>query len=188
MPGDYWQKFANYRALMGLFYTHPGKTLMFMGGEFAQMHEWKDYTELDWNLLDYPLHHSAQRFNRDMNFVVKHHLALYEMDCQKEGFSWIDADNSDLSIYSFIRYAKDVKDFVIVVLNMTPIVHHNFRIGVPEKGTYVEVINSDKSVYGGSNLFNGAPMETSDVPYNNFEQSLEMVLSPLSVTIIKIGD
>ena len=188
MPGDYWQKFANYRALMGLFYTHPGKTLLFMGGEIAQMHEWKDYTELDWHLLKYPLHEAAQRFNRDMNFVVKHHKPLYELDCNKEGFMWIDSNNSDMSVFSFIRYAKDKSDFVIIILNLTPIVHHNFRIGVPLKGKYIEVINSDKSAYGGSNMYNGEPMFTTDQPYNNFEQSLEMVLSPLSITIIKLGD
>lgn len=188
MPGDYWQKFANYRALMGLFFTHPGKTLLFMGGEFAQMHEWKDSEELDWHLLKYPLHESAQRFNRDMNFVVKHHKALHELDCNSAGFEWIDANNADMSVYSFARYAKDRNDFVIVILNLTPIVHHNFRIGVPKKGKYIEVINSDKGAYGGSNMYNGEPMFTDDTPYNNQEQSLQMVLSPLSITIIKLGD
>lgn len=188
MPGDYWQKFANYRALMGLFYTHPGKTLLFMGGEFAQMHEWKDSTELDWNLLEYPLHKSAQLFNKDMNLVVKHHAPLHQLDGNKEGFSWIDSNNSDMSIFSFIRYAKDKKDFVIIVFNMTPIVHHNFRIGVPKKGKYYEIINSDKAIYGGSNLYNGEHMFTEDISYNDFDQSLQMVVSPLSMTIIKSGD
>ena len=188
MPGDYWQKFANYRAMMGMFFTHPGKTLMFMGGEFAQMHEWKDYTELDWNLLEYPLHNSAQRFNRDMNFIVKHHKALHEMDCKEDGFEWIDANNADMSVFSFARYAKDKNDFVIVVLNLTPIVHHNFRLGVPKAGKYIEVINSDKTVYGGSNMFNGEPMFSSDIECTGRKQSIEMVLSPLSITILKLGD
>jgi len=188
MPGDYWQKFANYRALMGMFYTHPGKTLLFMGGEFAQMHEWKDYTELDWNLLEYPLHEAAKRFNRDMNFVIKHHKPLYEMDCNSEGFAWIDANNENMSVFSFIRYAKDKNDFVIVILNLTPIVHHNFMLGVPVKGKYIEVINSDRAVYGGSNMFNGEPMFSRDYETNGFDQTIELVLSPLSVTIIKLGD
>jgi len=188
MPGDYWQKFANYRALMGLFFTHPGKTLLFMGGEFAQMHEWKDYEELDWHLLEYPLHNNAQQFVKDMNKVVKHHKALYEMDCKKEGFAWIDANNEANSIYSFVRYAKDPKDFVVVVLNLTPLVHHGFRIGVPVSGKYQEVINSDKGVYGGSNMFNGEPMFTEQIEWNGLEQSLQMVLSPLSITIIKLGE
>ena len=188
MPGDYWQKFANYRALMGLFFTHPGKTLLFMGGEFAQMHEWKDHTELDWNLLEYPLHSSAQRFVADMNEVVKYNKSLYEMDHQKEGFDWIDSNNANQSVFSFIRYAKDKSDFVIVVLNLTPLVHHDFCIGVPQKGTYVEVINSDKDVYGGSNIFNGDPIGSLDNEMHGFEQSIEIMLSPLSITILKLGD
>jgi 1,4-alpha-glucan branching enzyme len=188
MPGDYWQKFANYRALMGMFFTHPGKTLLFMGGEFAQMHEWKDYTELDWTLLRYPMHKSAQTFNRDMNLVVKANPSLYELDGNQEGFQWIDQYNSNDSVFSFVRYAKDKSDFTVVVLNLTPNVHKNFRIGVPQKGTYQEIINSDKGVYGGSNLYNGDPLHTEDIPYNNFDQSLEMILSPLSISIIKLGD
>jgi 1,4-alpha-glucan branching enzyme len=188
MPGDYWQKFANYRALMGLFFTHPGKTLLFMGGEFAQMHEWKDYCELDWNLLEYPLHSAAQRFNRDMNLVVKNHKALYELDGNQEGFEWIDANNEEMSVYSFVRYGKDKSDFVLVVLNLTPIVHHNFRIGVPQKGKYVEVINSDKSVYGGSNLYNGSDLFSQDIEMHGKQQSIELILSPLSITILKLGD
>lgn len=185
MPGDYWQKFANYRILMGMFFAHPGKTLLFMGGEFAQMHEWKDYEELDWHLLQYPLHRAAQRYVHDMNRVVKYHKPLYELDHQPQGFQWIDASNSDQSIFSFVRYAKDTNDFVCVIINMTPLVHHNFRIGVPQRGSYTEVINSDKDIYGGSNIYNGDTMFTEEVPMHGFEQSLQMVLSPLSITIIK---
>ena len=188
MPGDYWQKFANYRALMGLFFTHPGKTLLFMGGEFAQMHEWKDHTELDWNLLEYPLHQSAQRFVRDMNKVVKNEKSLYELDHNANGFKWIDSNNSDNSVYSFVRFSKDINDFVIVILNLTPQVHHNFRIGVPKKGKYYEVINSDKDVYGGSNIFNGNDIFTENVELHSFEQSIQVILSPLSITILKCGD
>jgi 1,4-alpha-glucan branching enzyme len=188
MPGDYWQKFANYRALMGLFFTHPGKTLLFMGGEFAQMHEWKDYTELDWNLLAYPLHAAAQRFVSDMNQVVKHHKPLYELDHQKEGFQWIDSNNEAQSVYSFVRYAKNKKDHVIVILNLTPLVHHHFRLGAPFKGTYEEVINSDKDVYGGSNIFNGEKIFTEDIEMHGMEQSIQVVLSPLSITILKPGE
>jgi 1,4-alpha-glucan branching enzyme len=188
MPGDYWQKFANYRALMGLFFTHPGKTLLFMGGEFAQMHEWKDYTELDWNLLDYPMHQNAQRFVKDMNMLVKNTKALYELDCKKEGFKWIDSNNADQSVFSYVRYAKDKSDFVVVILNLTPLVHHNFRLGVPQKGTYIELVNSDQELYGGSNIYNGLPLQTNDIPMHDFEQSIEVILSPLSISILKFGD
>ncbi len=188
MPGDYWQKFANYRILMGLFYTHPGKTLLFMGGEFAQMHEWKDHCELDWNLLEYPLHNAAKVFNRDMNLVVKHHPALYELDAKKEGFKWIDAQNNQSSIFSYIRFGKNPQNFVIIILNMTPLVHHAFRIGVPSMGTYHEIINSDKKIYGGSDMFNGEPLISEKVPFQGFEQSIELLLSPLSITMLKCGD
>lgn len=187
MPGDYWQKFANYRLLMGLFFTHPGKTLLFMGGEFAQFHEWKDHTELDWNLLEYPLHEAAQLFNKDMNAVIKHHKALYEMDCKAAGFEWIDSKNDTQSIFSFVRYAEDKNDFVVVILNMTPVPYTNFRIGVPSKGSYNEVINSDKALYGGSNLYNGTTMQTDDIAAHGFNQSLNIVISPLSIIILKCG-
>lgn len=186
MPGDYWQKFANYRAMMGLFFTHPGKTLLFMGGEIAQMHEWKDYQELDWNLLEYPMHSNAQRFVRDMNKLVAKQKSLYELDCKKEGFDWIDANNQDQSVYSYIRYAKDKTDFVIIILNLTPNVHHDFKMGVPVKGTYEEIINSDYKKYGGSNIYNGLKMFTEDIKMHGHEQSIQLVLSPLSITILKL--
>ena len=188
MPGDYWQKFANYRAMMGLFFTHPGKTLLFMGGEFAQMHEWKDYTELDWNLLEYPLHSKAQLFVRDMNKLVGAYKPLHELDGNKLGFKWIDSNNADQSVYSYIRYAKDPKDFLVIVLNLTPLVHHNYRIGAPAKGKYIELLNSDKDTYGGSNIYNGADIFSEDIPMHGFKQSMQIVLSPLSITILKIGD
>ncbi len=188
MPGDYWQKFANYRSLMGLFFTHPGKTLLFMGGEFAQMHEWKDHTELDWNLLEYPLHNGAKRFVRDMNRVVKDEKSLHELDHSHEGFQWLERDNKDASIFSFVRYAKDRFNFTVVVLNLTPMVHHDYRVGVPKAGKYYELINSDREVYGGSNLFNGDEIFSSEVPMQNMDQSIQIVLSPLSITIIKCGD
>jgi len=188
MPGDYWQKFANYRALMGLFFTHPGKTLLFMGGEFAQMHEWRDNSELDWNLLQYPIHEGAYRFVRDMNLIVKDNKALYELDHKENGFSWIDSSNTDYSIFSYIRYAKDKNDFLIIILNLTPMVHNNFRIGVPKKGKYIEVINSDKTVYGGSDLFNEGEIFSEEIKYNNFDQSINIVLSPLSITLLKCGE
>ncbi len=188
MPGDYWQKFANYRALMGLFFTHPGKTLLFMGGEFAQMHEWKDSEELDWNLLEYPIHAGAARFVKDMNAVVKAHPALHELDHNPKGFNWIDSNNSNHSIFSYIRYGKNRNDALIIILNLTPMVHHNFRIGVPRKGKYHEVINSDYLCYGGSDLFNGEEIFTEDIEYNGHSQSMQIVLSPLSITILKCGE
>jgi len=185
MPGDYWQKFANYRILMGLQFTHPGKKLLFMGGEFAQMHEWKDKEELDWHLLEYPMHSAANRFVIDMIKVYNHHSCLYELDHQPEGFRWIDQSNYDQSIFSFIRFGKDQKNFCVVVINMTPTVYHDFRIGVPEAGTYVEILNSDKEIYGGSNIYNGAELKTEEIFNHGYKQSISISVSPLSISIIE---
>jgi 1,4-alpha-glucan branching enzyme len=185
MPGDYWQKFANYRVLMGLQFTHPGKKLLFMGGEFAQMHEWKDKTELDWHLLEYPMHSAANRFVRDLIQVYNHHSCLYELDHHPEGFRWIDQSNYDQSIYSFLRFSKDKSNFCVVVMNMTPNPYSNFYIGVPEAGVYQEILNSDKEIYGGSNIYNGADLKTIDAFNHGFKQSIEINISPLSISIIK---
>ncbi|MGD9760828.1 MAG: 1,4-alpha-glucan branching protein GlgB [Candidatus Izemoplasmatales bacterium] len=185
MPGDYWQKFANYRVLMGLQFTHPGKKLVFMGGEFAQMHEWKDKTELDWHLLEYPMHSAANRFVRDLIQVYNHHPALYELDHHPEGFRWIDQSNYDQSIYSFLRFGKDKSNFCVIVINMTPNPYSYFHIGVPEAGVYQEILNSDKEIYGGSNIYNGADLKTIDKFNHGFKQSIAINISPLSISIIK---
>jgi 1,4-alpha-glucan branching enzyme len=185
MPGDYWQKFANYRILMGLQFTHPGKKLLFMGGEFAQMHEWKDKEELDWHLLEYPMHSAANRFVIDLIKVYNHHSSLYELDHQPEGFRWIDQSNYDQSIFSFIRFGKDQKNFCVVVINMTPTVYHDFRVGVPEAGTYIEILNSDKEIYGGSNIYNGAELKTEEIFNHGYKQSISINVSPLSISIIE---
>ena len=185
MPGDYWQKFANYRALLGYFYTHPGKTLLFMGGEFGHMHEWKDYTELDWHLLSYPMHDSALRYNRDMMALVESEGALHALDHEPSGFQWIDQHNADQSILTYVRYAKPYDEPLIVILNLTPASYHDYRIGVPKEGVYDEIMNSDKSIYGGSNLFNGLPLNTQPTPSHGFNQSLSLTLSPLSLTLLK---
>ncbi len=185
MPGDYWQKFANYRALIGYLHAHPGKQLLFMGQDFAQMHEWKDHEELDWHLLTYPMHESALAFNRAINKLSIEERAFYETDHNPEGFEWIDADNKDNSIFSFIRYSRDKQEAIIVILNLTPVVHHDFIIGVPYAGTYTELINSDKKAFGGSDLYNGAPLESFKQDYKHFKHCLQVLLSPLSVTLLK---
>ncbi len=188
MPGDYWQKFANYRALIGYMHAHPGKTLLFMGQEFAQMHEWKDYTELDWHLLSYPMHESAQRYNRDLNFISKHEKALHEADHDGSGFEWIDADNHEQSIFSFVRYDAKRAQTVVCVLNLTPVVHHDYKLAVPKKGTYDEIISSDKSIYGGSGLYNGTPLESFDDNIKHFTQAINVLLPPLSLIMLKWRD
>ncbi|MFW5841755.1 MAG: 1,4-alpha-glucan branching protein GlgB [Bacillota bacterium] len=185
MPGDYWQKFANYRTLMGYFYTHPGKNLLFMGQEFGHMHEWKDYTELDWVLLNFPMHQKIDTYNIAFSKLLKEEKALHELDHTQEGFEWIDRDNTDQSILSFVRYAKDKANHIVVILNLTPVVHHDFHIGVPYKGTYKEILSSDAEQFGGSNLYNGAPCDTFDEVNHGFDQSINVIVPPLSITLLK---
>lgn len=184
MPGDYWQKFANFRLLMGLLYTFPGKKLLFMGGEFAQMHEWKDKEELDWFLLEYPLHHRASRFVRDCIRVYTHTAALYELDHQPQGFVWVDQTNRDQSIFSYLRFGKDAKDCALVVLNMTPVMYETFEVGVPFEGNYVEILNSDKDIYGGSNQYNGLDLPSQKRPMHQQPYSITMKIAPLSVSVM----
>ncbi|MBN2540268.1 MAG: 1,4-alpha-glucan branching protein GlgB [Bacilli bacterium] len=185
MPGDYWQKFANYRILMGLQFTHPGKKLLFMGGEFAQMHEWKDKEELDWFLLEYPLHKRANKFVRDLLQVYNHHSCFWEQDHNPRGFRWIDQTNYDQSMFSFARFGKDDDNFAIVIMNMTPNAYENFFVGVPKPGTYEEILNSDKDIYGGSNVYNGLPIQSVDYDNHGYSQSIEIKIAPLSITILK---
>jgi 1,4-alpha-glucan branching enzyme len=185
MPGDYWQKFANYRVLMGYFYTHPGKNLLFMGQEFGHMHEWKDYTELDWGLLNFPMHQKTDAYNIAFSKLIEEEKALHECDHSQEGFQWIDRNNADQSILSFVRYAKDKDNHIVVILNLTPVVHHHFHIGVPYKGVYKEILSSDNDSYGGSNLYNGSPCQTFDEPNHGFDQSINIIVPPLSITLLK---
>jgi len=185
MPGDYWQKFANYRVLLGLQFTHPGKKLLFMGGEFAQMHEWKDKDELDWFLLEYPMHERANHFVRDLIQVYNYHQPLFELDHRPEGFRWIEQTNVDQSIFIFSRHGKNPKDSCVVVLNMTPNTYDHYQIGVPFKGKYEEILNSDKDIYGGSNIYNGVPLYSLDETMHSLPQSIWIKVAPLSITIFK---
>jgi len=184
MPGDYWQKFANYRVLIGYQFTHPGKKLLFMGSEFAQFKEWNEKEELDWFLLQYEKHKKAQNFVVMMNKLYLKHPALYELDNNPDGFKWIDCDNSEQSVYSFYRYGGG--ETLIVVMNLTPNSYSSYRVGVPYSGKYTELINSDKEEYGGSNLYNGLPIESEKIPKHGFNQSIDMVVAPLSISIFKI--
>ena len=183
MPGDYWQKFANLRAYMGYFYTHPGKTLLFMGGEFAQFKEWDEDKELDWPLLTYPMHESYAHYQKTIKALVLSEPALYERDHHADGFAWIDQHNAAQSIVVYARFSKD--SHIIVLLNLTPVTYHDYRIGTPLKGTYRELLNSDRLEFGGSNLYNGTPLKTEDTPSHGRDQSITMTVSPLSVSLFK---
>lgn len=185
MPGDYWQKFANYRLLIGLWLTHPGKKLLFMGQEFAHFQEWGVHRQLDWNLFDFPSHDKANLFVRTILGLYQKEKALFELDHSEKGFKWIDSTNSEQSIFSFIRYAKDLDEHVVVVLNMTPSVYHDYQIGVPSEGFYDELINSDLPAFGGSGQYNGSEIATIKESLHGFSQSIKMTVGPLSVSILK---
>ena len=143
MPGDDWQKFANLRLLFGCMYFQPGKKLLFMGGEFGQWNEWNHDASLDWHLLEQPFHRGVQRRVRDLNTSYRGEPAMHEGDCDRHGFEWVDCRDSEASVISLLRKAKDPNDWVLVVCNFTPVPRHNYRIGVPHGGRWEEVLNSD---------------------------------------------
>ncbi len=189
MPGDLWQKFANLRAFYGYMWGHPGKKLLFMGGEFGQWKEWNFAESLDWHLLEPPsdpLHAQLQQFLRDLNQLYQSELALSELDCDPAGFSWIDCHDSDNSVVSFIRCSKNADETLVFVCNFTPVPRHGYRIGVPNPGEYYEVINSDATCYGGSGLENTQPMPSGPIYWQSCPHSILLTLPPLSTVILKL--
>jgi 1,4-alpha-glucan branching enzyme len=185
MPGDLWQKFANLRLLYTYMWTHPGKKLLFMGCDFAQWTEWNHEAALPWELLEYDTHRGVQTLVADLNKMYRNEPSLYELDFDGHGFEWIDCHNSGNSILSYIRKAKDPNDFVLVCCNLTPIVRHGYRVGVPRGGNYREIFNSDSEYYGGSNLGNGPTTHAADFGHHGRSNSLEIDLPPLGVIVLK---
>ena len=184
MPGDAWQKFANLRLLLTLQMTSPGKKLNFMGNDIAQGREWSVNRSLDWHLLDIDLHQGVQHLMRDINHLYAKADYLYDLDFDVQGFTWIDCHDSDQSVVSFVRRARN-GNFAIIALNFTPVLRHNYRIGVPKSGQYVEVFNSDAEIYGGSNQGNGAGLQTESIAWMNHAQSLLITLPPLGGLIME---
>jgi 1,4-alpha-glucan branching enzyme len=185
MPGDRWQRFANLRAYFGYMYGHPGKKLLFMGGEFAQMREWNHDRGLDWFLLSDGAHAGVQRLVGDLNRTYRGLPALHELDAESAGLDWIVSDRP-FSVVAFVRRARDADDFAIVVSNFTPVVRHGYRLGVPAGGRYVEAINTDAEIYGGSNVGNGV-LEAQALSAHGKPYSLELTLPPLATLILKRG-
>ncbi len=183
MPGDEWQKFAKLRLLYLYMFTYPGKKLLFMGCEFAQGSEWNHDKELDWYVLDYPLHRGMKVLVSDLNRLYKEQQALHRYDFEPQGFEWIDCNDTDQSVLSFIRRSAD--ETLIIVLNFTPIPRKNYRIGVPEAGTYKEIMNSDSGYYAGSNVSNGVNIVSEDIAWMNRPVSLSLTLPPLAGIVIK---
>lgn len=184
MPGDEWQRFANLRAYYGFMWGHPGKKLLFMGGEIAQYNEWDSNASLDWHLLQYPVHAGVQRLVRDLNLVYRAHPPLYKIDFDYRGFEWICHDDADNSIFSFLR-KDDQGQFVIIVSNFTPVSRSPYRIGVPQGGVYCEIINTDNDIYGGRGVHNGE-LTAVEQESHGYSWSLEMVAPPLATVMLKL--
>jgi len=185
MPGDDWQKFANARLLFGYMYGHPGKKLLFMGGEFGQWREWNHDASLDWHLLQYPGHQGLQKWVSDLNRVYAKEPALYENDFSSDGFEWVDFHDAESSVISFIRKGKTTEDQILVVCNFTPVVRMNYRLGVPWCGVWKEILNSDTKVYGGSGHGNFGQVNASPIPSHGRDCSLSLTLPPLAVLFLK---
>ncbi|MFN3479676.1 MAG: 1,4-alpha-glucan branching protein GlgB [Thermodesulfovibrionales bacterium] len=185
MPGDEWQRNANLRLLFGYMYGHPGKKLLFMGGEIGQWKEWNHEEGLEWFVLEYPFHKGIKDWVRDLNHLYRNEPALYERDFSPEGFEWVDFHDWQQSIISFIRKDKEGRSSILVVCNFTPVPRHNYLVGVPEKGFWKELLNSDSEFYCGSGMGNGGGALTTSIPWNGRPYSLSLTLPPLSVLFLK---
>jgi 1,4-alpha-glucan branching enzyme len=185
MPGDRWQRFANLRAYFGFMWSHPGKKLLFMGGEFAQEGEWSHDHELDWPTIDDPAHAGVQRLIRDLNRLYVSEPALHGRDCEGSGFQWVVGDDRSNSVFAYLRLSEQRQ--LLAVCNMTPVPRHHCVIGVPRPGNWREILNTDSSFYGGSNVGNDGTVGTNPVPAHGQAQSLELVLPPLATILLAPG-
>jgi len=185
MPGDDWQKFANLRLLYGYQYTQPGKKLLFMGAEIGQWAEWNHDTSLDWHLLQYAPHQGIHRWLEDLNWLVRTEPALYEQDFSPPGFEWIDPNDADNSVLSYLRRGRAEGSELLIVCNFTPVPRQNYRVGVPRLGFWREVLNSDASIYGGSGWGNFGGVEATPVPWHGRPYSVNLTLPPLAIVIFK---
>jgi len=185
MPGDVWQKFANLRMFLAWMYGHPGKKLLFMGGEFGQWNEWNHDTSLDWYLAELPRHDGLRRLVQHLNYVYKSEPALWQLDDTYEGFDWIDFHDADNSVVSFLRKSPN-GDIVAFVVNATPLVRYEYRLGVPETGFWREIINTDAETYGGSNVGNYGGVRNEDVPWMGRQYSILIHLPPLATVAFKL--
>ena len=185
MPGDEWQRHANLRTLYAYLFTHPGKKLLFMGTEFGQGHEWNSAGVLDWYVLDYPFHQGMQRLVKDLNHLYTSSPALFRHEFNSQGFEWIDCHDSTQSVLSFLRKG-DGDELMVVVVNLTPVPREDYRIGVPCDGSYGEVLNTDSSYYGGSNLGNGLePLPAEEHSWMGRPYSLVLTLPPLATVVLR---
>jgi len=185
MPGDEWQRFANLRTYYGFMFGHPGKKLQFMGNEFAQNVEWNHDSQLSWEQLENHAHEGIQTLYRDLNKLYTSSAALHELDHSQAGFRWLDLHNAEQSILSFARFSEKARETMIVVSNFTPLVHHNLRIGVPEKGTYEIALNTDNTKYGGSGFEVAASTKSKKEAVHDLAHSIEINIPPLATVFLK---
>jgi 1,4-alpha-glucan branching enzyme len=184
MPGDDWQKFANLRLLLGYMYGQPGKKLLFMGAELAQRREWSHETELDWHLLAHPAHRGVQRWVRDLNHAYRAEPALHQLDCEPEGFEWVEPHDRDASILVFLRKGRR-GEWVLVACNFTPVPRPHYRVGVPRPGYWREILNSDAEIYGGSGWGNLGGVRAEVKPAHGRPYSLDLTLPPLGAVFLR---
>jgi 1,4-alpha-glucan branching enzyme len=187
MPGDFWQQFANLRLLYGYFFAHPGKKLLFMGNEMAQREEWKHDASLEWHLLKYEPHQGIQRLVKDLNDLYAAEPALHEVDFDYPGFEWLDCNDAEASVLTFLRRGTNPKNFLVVAANFTPVVREGYRVGVPEAGLYREVLNTDAGIYWGSNVGSLGGVRSEAQPWVGRPHSLRLTLPPLAVVYFKLA-
>jgi 1,4-alpha-glucan branching enzyme len=185
MPGDEWQRFAGLRLLLGYMYAHPGKKLLFMGGEFGQCREWTHEESLEWHVLQFPFHRGTQQWVKDINRLYRSERALFELDFANEGFEWVDFHDWQQSTISFVRKGKNIEETILAVFNATPVVRHNYVVGVPRGGFWKEILNSDAELYGGSGCGNSGGVEAVQKPAQGRDFSLSLTLPPLGVLFFK---
>ena len=185
MPGDVWQKSATLRALYGYMYSHPGKKLIFMGGEIGQWREWNHDWQLDWEALGEPRHAGIQRWVRDLNRVYREEASLWDADNEPSGFAWIDCHDHEHSVIALVRRASDPADFTIAVVNFTPVPRQHYRLGVPQGGAYRELLNSDSEIYGGSNMGNEGLVTSEARPAHGHPFSDSLTVPPLGIVLLK---
>ena len=185
MPGDDWQKFANLRALYAYMFGHPGKKLLFMGCEVAQWREWTHEESVDWHLLQYEPHQGVHRLVRDLNALLRGEPALYELDCDWHGFEWIDCNDNHSNVISFLRKGKRKQDTLLFVCNFSPAVRSEYKVGAPEAGYWIETLNTDSSIYGGSDAGNCGAVEAKPEPMHGRPAALTLTLPPLGVLVLK---
>jgi 1,4-alpha-glucan branching enzyme len=184
MPGDEWQRFANLRLVLADQWTHPGKKLLFMGGEFGQWAEWNHEVSLDWHLAEGGLHKGVQRLVEDLNKLYRSTPSLHEGDCEASGFEWVEANDNEHSVVAYLRKGKRVGDAALVVLNCTPVPRHNYVLGVPHGDVWREVLNTDATEYGGSGMGNMGVVRAGGGPHRQFSRSLSLTLPPLSALVL----